>query len=338
MEAIKCYLEKIANGCDLSRSEASYALEQMIEGTITDDEIGAFLMGLRMKGESVEEILGFVDTMEANMVKVPLDSEIAMDVCGTGGDKKHSFNVSTTTAFVVSAGGIPIAKHGNRSVSSQCGSADVLESLGICINLGPEEVFSCIQKTGLGFLFSPRYHPVMKAILPHRQNLRLRTIFNMLGPLMNPAGVRRQLVGAYNRETAKKLADVMLMKGHTKACTVHSDDGFDEVSPFATNYIYEINKGEIREYTYSYEIPSHSTKWALLGTDKTHNAHKLVEILSGEKNAARDMTVLNAAFAFYVADKVNGISEGIALAEDIIDSGAALQKLNDLREISKHYS
>jgi len=160
----------------------------------------------------------------------------------------------------------------------------------------------------------------------------------MLGPLMNPAGVRRQLVGAYNRETAKKLADVMLMKGHTKACTVHSDDGFDEVSPFATNYIYEINKGEIREYTYSYEIPSHSTKWALLGTDKTHNAHKLVEILSGEKNAARDMTVLNAAFAFYVADKVNEISEGIALAEDIIDSGAALQKLNDLREISKHYS
>ncbi|HAE87988.1 TPA: anthranilate phosphoribosyltransferase [Candidatus Marinimicrobia bacterium] len=338
METLKPFLEKIAQGEDLSRRESSQALERIIRGTVTPGEIGALLMGLRMKGESVEEILGFVDTMEANMVRVDLTMEDAIDVCGTGGDKKHSFNVSTASAFVVSAGGVPVAKHGNRSVSSRCGSADVLETLGININLGPGEVLTCIRETGIGFLFAPRYHPAMKAVLPHRKNLGLRTIFNMLGPLTNPAGVRRQLVGTYNRETAKKLAEVMLMKGHTKACTVHSDDGYDEVSPFASNYIYEIDNGHIREYMYQQKTPPVNNMDAIYGTDSRYNAQKITTLLSGEKNSARDMIVLNAAFAFYVAGKVTTIPEGMGLAEAIIDSGAALAKLNALRKISQSYT
>jgi len=338
METLKPFLEKIVNGEDLSRREAAQVLEKIINGTVTPGEIGALLIGLRMKGESVEEILGFVDTMEKYMVRVELAMDDAIDVCGTGGDNKHSLNISTVSAFIVSAGGVPVAKHGNRSVSSQCGSADVLEALGININLGPSEVLTCIRETGIGFLFAPRYHPVMKAVLPHRKNLGLRTIFNMLGPLMNPAGVRRQLVGTYNRETAKKLAEVMLMKGHTKACTVHSDDGYDEVSPFASNYIYEIDNGHIREYTYHHETPPGNGRETLYGTNSHDNAHKITALLSGEKNSARDMIILNAAFAFYVAGKVSGIPEGIEHAEEMIDSGAALAKLHALRKLSRIYS
>jgi anthranilate phosphoribosyltransferase len=338
METLRPFLEKIADGENLTRDEASRVLEKIISESVTPGEVGAFLMGLRMKGESVEEILGFVDTMEQNMLKVNLLSDDAIDVCGTGGDNTHSFNVSTASAFVVSAGGVPVAKHGNRSVSSKCGSADVLETLGVNIHLGPEEVLSCIREGGLGFLFAPRYHPAMKAVLPHRKNLGLRTIFNMLGPLVNPAGVRRQLVGTYNRETAKKLAEVLLMKGHTKACTVYSEDGFDEVSPFASNDIYEIDNGRIKEYVYHNRTIPANGRDSIRGKNSRENAHKITTLLSGEKDAARDMTVLNAAFGFYVAGMVEKIPDGILLAEEMIDSGAALKKLHNLIELSRRYA
>lgn len=331
----KTYLEKVSNGEDLTRIEASEALEYIIKEEASATEVGGFLVGLRVKGESVEEILGFVNTMEKYMVKVQLQDKNAIDVCGTGGDGKHSFNVSTTTALVVSAQGVSVAKHGNRSVSSKTGSADVLQELGVKIDLDAEKVKQCVDEIGIGFFFAPLFHPAMKTVAPHRKNLGLRTVFNMLGPLLNPAQVKRQLIGAYDSETARKIAGVLKMRHYEKACAVHSLDGFDEVSPFSKNDIFEVNRKQKKIKIYQFEKPNGKySPREITGDDQRKNAEITLAVLAGEKSAARDMIVLNSGFAFYVAGKTKIVEEGISLAENALDSGAARKKLDQFVEMS----
>ncbi len=339
MFELKPYLEKISGHEDLTRQEAAKALDSIITDEISGTEIGALLLGLRMKGESVEEIVGFVDTMEKHMISVDLQDSDAIDVCGTGGDQRNSFNVSTTSALVAAAAGASVAKHGNRSVSSRCGSADVLEALGVKIDLGPEQVKQCIDGIGIGFFFAPLYHPAMKAVVPHRKNLGLRTVFNMLGPLLNPARVRRQLIGTFNLETAKKLAEVLKAREYRKACTVHSADGFDEVSPFAENYMFEISEDAdaVREYVYHHECSAAFSEVAVEGSDPETNAQLTLAVLEGAKNANREMTVINAAFALLVAGKASNVEQGIQIAENAIDNGTALRKLVEFKEISNSF-
>jgi len=230
-------------------------------------------------------------------------------------------------------------QHGNRSVSSKTGSADLLQELGVKIDLEADKVKQCVDEIGIGFFFAPLFHPAMKAVVPHRKNLGLRTVFNMLGPLLNPAQVKRQLIGAYNSETAKKLAGVLKMRNYKKACTVHSLDGFDEVSPFSKNDIFEVNskKGGIK--TYQYEKPN--GKYGLdgiKGDDQRKNAEITLAVLSGEKNAAREMIVLNSGFAFYIAGKTQTVEDGIFLAEEVLDSGSGKQKLSQLVEMSNSFN
>jgi len=335
---IKEYLEKISSHEDLSREEAARILQMIIDDQLSATEIGAFLFGLRMKGESEEEILGFIDTMQRNMIAIQLNDPDAIDVCGTGGDQKHTFNVSTTAALVVAAGGVTVAKHGNRSVSSQTGSADVLEKLGIKIDLPPEKTKQCIDEIGIGFFFAPLYHPAMKAVIPHRRNLATRTIFNMLGPLLNPAGVRRQLIGTFNKETAAKTAAVLKKRNYLKACVAYSNDGFDEVSPFAPTRIYEvrINDSELKSYLFRPAKSAYAPQenLAIYGGDSEQNTLITLSVLRGNQGAAREMTAINAAFGLYVGDKVPSVREGIVLASELIDSGSALKKLNEYRQIS----
>lgn len=338
---IKYYLEKIIVGKDLTGQEVSKILEQIITGNISETQAGALLTALRMKSESVEEIVGFVETMEAHMVKVELEDQNAVDMCGTGGDGSQSFNVSTTAALVVATGGVSVAKHGNRSISSKCGSADLLEALGVKIDLGPEAVKRCINEIGIGFFFAPLFHPAMKMLAPVRKSLEMRTVFNMLGPLLNPAGVRRQLIGTFDTESAHKLAKVLSARGYKKACTVHSADGFDEVSPFAENQIFEVTQdnGSLREFKYPPNLMnSDSVSDKIRGNSSDANAQITLDIIKGEKGPRRDITVLNAAFGFYVAENVGTIEEGIQLAESLIDSGAVRSKLDEFKQISNDLS
>ena len=334
----KTYLEKVSNGENLTRNEASEALKKIIRDETSPTEVGGFLIGLRVKGETEEEIFGFVDTMEKHMVKVKLQDKNAIDVCGTGGDCKHSFNVSTTTALVVAAEGVSVAKHGNRSVSSKTGSADVLQELGVKIDLNADQVKQCVDEIGIGFFFAPLFHPAMRSVAPHRKNLGLRTVFNMLGPLLNPAQVRRQLIGAFDSKTAKKLAGVLKLRGYEKACTVHSLDGFDEVSPFSKNDIFEVNKKkDIKQYQFEKQNRKYGFD-GISGDDQRKNAEITLAVLSGEKSAAREMIVLNSGFAFYVAGKSNSVEQGILLAENVLDNGSAKQKLNQLVEMSNSFN
>ncbi len=330
------YLNKIINNENLTKKEAAIALQDIIDDKISATEIGAFLFGLRMKGESTSELLGFLDTMENNMVQIELNDKDAIDVCGTGGDSKQSFNVSTAAAIIIASGGVTVAKHGNRSVSSKSGSADVLQELGIKIDLSPEQSKRCIDKTGIGFLFAPLYHPAMKVIAPHRKNLCLRTFFNMLGPLLNPANIKRQLIGVYDRQTAKKLASVLKEKQYFKAITVHSSDGFDEVSPFADTHVFEINikNDHLREY--SFKPPEMTTGNQLIsGGSSSENAAIILDILNNKNMGSdRRITTLNTAFGLYVSGKAENINDGISIAEELINSGSALKKLNEYRDFT----
>jgi anthranilate phosphoribosyltransferase len=334
---LKPYLDKITAGQDLTRQEASDALNEIITEDISGAEVGGILVGLRVKGETVDEISGFVDTMQKHMVHVDLTDKKAIDVCGTGGDGTHSFNVSTTCALVAAAGGATVAKHGNRSVSSKSGSADLLEALGVKIDLSPEKTKKCIDEIGIGFFFAPNYHPAMKAVVPHRKSLGIRTVFNILGPLLNPARVKRQLIGAFDLSTAEKLAGVLQSQNYDKACTVHSKDGYDELSPFSSNFVFEISNesDNISQFTYNPKSWTDKTVGEMgEGGDSNTNAEITRQVLNGKKGAARDMTVLNTAFAYYVADMAQTIEEGIQLAEESIDSGAGMKKLNEFIEMS----
>lgn len=334
----KILLNKLIDGKSLSQKEAVFLLEEMIAGKLMPAQSAAVLVALRAKGESIDEILGFIKTMRQHMIKI--NAPKALDIVGTGGDGANTFNISTAASFVVAGGGVKVAKHGNRAASSICGSADVLEALGVNINLTSKQAATVLEKGGLVFLFAPNFHPAMKQIGPIRKELGIRTIFNFLGPFLNPAETRRQLLGVAEIDIAEKLARVALKLKFTHLMIVTSLDGMDEITTTAKTKVFEIKNGKLKTYFISsqqFGIKS-STKKDLAGGDATENAKIIQDILKGEKGPKRDILVLNSAAAFYLAGKAKDIKSGIKLAEESIDSGAAFKVLKDLIKETQKYA
>ncbi|MDP3987563.1 MAG: anthranilate phosphoribosyltransferase [Candidatus Levybacteria bacterium] len=330
-------LNKLMNKQDLTAGQAGSFLSEVMEGNVSCLQIGAVLAALRIKGESVEEITGFVKAMRANMVNVKVGD--AIDVCGTGGDGIGTFNISTAVSFVVAGAGVKVAKHGNRAASSICGSADVLEELGVNINLSARQAQDVFKKTGFVFLFAPLFHPTMKAVGQVRKELKIRTIFNYLGPFANPANVKKQLIGVPNKEIAKKLCDVGKKLSYEHLVIVTSIDGLDEASIFSKTIMYDIKKNKVKKIIVDPEkFGFGALKKDVLGGSAKQNAQILKEILEGVKNPKRDIVVFNSAFALYAADVCLTIKEGIKIAQDSIDSGRAKKVLENLVKETQKYA
>lgn len=329
-------LDKLASGKDLTAEEAERAMCFIMSGEATDEQIMQFLMGLKEKGETIEEIATFTRVLRDCALKVRPRARKMVDTCGSGGDLLDTFNISTTAAFVAAGAGVPIAKHGNRSVSSKSGSADVLERLGVRIELDPKAVERCIDKVGIGFMFARTYHGAMKHVASARKKLAARTVFNILGPLISPAEVKRQLYGIFDPGLTEKLAGVLKETGSEHAMVVHGMEGLDELSTLGETKISELKDGEIK--TYRIEPEQFGLRRVapkeLEGGGPAENAEILRAVLSGEKGPRRDIVVLNAAAAIYVGDRARSLEEGIKKAEESIDSGRALEKLERLIEVS----
>ncbi|MDQ0315563.1 anthranilate phosphoribosyltransferase [Amorphus orientalis] len=331
MSDLKALLDKAAQGDTLSREEARRAFDIMMSGEATPSQMGGLLMALRVRGESIDEITGAVETMREKMVRVDAPAD-AIDIVGTGGDAKGSYNVSTCSAFVVAGAGIPVAKHGNRALSSKSGAADVLTALGIDIEIGPERIGTCIREAGLGFMFAPAHHAAMKHVGPTRVELGTRTIFNILGPLSNPAGVSRQLVGVFDRQWIEPLAHALGKLGSAKAWIVHGADGLDEITVTSETYVAALENGEVSTFSIKPEDVG-LQRWPLselIGGDSHKNATALREVLEGRAGPYRDIVLMNAGAAFLVADRVASLEAGVALAAETIDSGRALDALGRL--------
>jgi anthranilate phosphoribosyltransferase len=307
----------------------------MMSGEVTPSQIGALLMGLRMRGETVDEITGAVTAMRAKMLTVdaPVD---AVDVVGTGGDASGSYNISTCAAFIVAGAGTPVAKHGNRALSSRSGAADVLTALGVKIDIPPETISACIRNAGIGFMFAPSHHPAMKHVGPTRVELGTRTIFNLLGPLSNPAGVKRQMVGVFSRQWVEPLAHVLKNLGSLQAWVVHGSDGLDEITTSGPTAVAALQNGAVTTFEITPEDVglARVKPEALKGGDAEANAAALKAVLKGEKGAYRDIAVLNAAAALVVAGKAATLADGVKLAAHTVDSGAAMAALERLIAVS----
>jgi anthranilate phosphoribosyltransferase len=343
-EAVRTLVEKK----DLTRIEAAAAMEAIMSGAATNAQIAAFLTALRMKGETVEELIGFAQVMRQKAVRVRTrgeevaaltgtDREMLIDTCGTGGDAAGTFNVSTATAFVVAGAGLKVAKHGNRSVSSLCGSADVVETLGINLELSPAQVARCVDEVGIGFLYAPLLHTAMKHVMAARREMGVRTVFNMLGPLTNPASANAQVIGVYSRALTEPLARVLAELGTIRAFVVHGADGLDEISNTGESEISEVREGVVRSYTVRPEdfgIPR-ATIRDLQGGDREENAQIIRRILQGEPGPKRDIVLMNAAAALVVGARAKDLKEGVALAAHSIDSGSARAKLEALVALSQ---
>src|SRR5438309_4108753 len=337
-------LHRVANHCQsLSRDEARRVMSEVLTGQCTDAQIAAFLVALHMKGETVEVIVGFAEAIRAaatplvvagnSMIDVSgTERDALVDTCGTGGDASGTFNISTATAFVVAGAGVRVAKHGNRSVTSKCGSADVMESLGVKIDLPPARLTSCLEEVGMVFTFAPALHSAMKHVQSARRELRLRTVFNLLGPLTNPAHASAQVVGVYSAELVEKLAEALSKLGLHRALVVHGSDGLDEITVTGPTRIAEVLEGTVRTYEVTPE--EFGIKRArikdLAGGDAAANAAIIREILSGKKSPRRDVVLLNAAAALVAAGKADHLADGVAPAERSIDSGAASARLEAL--------
>ena len=333
---------------DLSRIEAAAAMEAIMSGAATNAQIAAFLTALRMKGETVEELIGFAQVMRQKAVRVRTkadevvgatgtDREMLIDTAGTGGDASGTFNVSTATAFVVAGAGLRVAKHGNRSVSSLCGSADVVETLGINIELPPAKIGRCVDEVGIGFLYAPVLHTAMKHVMAARREMGIRTVFNMLGPLTNPAGANAQIIGVYSQALTEPLARVLAELGTLRAFVVHGADGLDEISNTGPSHISEVHEGVVRSSTVRPEdfgVPTASIQ-DLRGGDRAENALIIRQVLAGEPGPRRDIVLMNAAAALAVGGKARDFKEGVALAARSIDSGAAAAKLAGLVALSQ---
>ncbi len=317
---------------DLTLAAAEDVMLRIMSGEHDDAQIAGFLIALRAKGETATEIAGFASAMRAKMVRVPLAVE-AIDMCGTGGDGKGTFNISTVASFVVAGAGVKVAKHGNRSITSSSGSADVLAALGVDIDLPPEQVARAVEQVGLGFMFAPSLHPAMRHVMPARKALAVRTVFNILGPLCNPAGITRQLIGLFDGELSGTLADVLKQLGARHALLVHSDDGLDELTTTAATEVTQLlPSGEIQSFRVEPSelgLPA-GTLDALRGGTPEENAGIAMEILEGHAGPRRDVVLLNAAAGLLVGDKAADLRAGIALAAESIDSGRALQVLREL--------
>jgi anthranilate phosphoribosyltransferase len=324
-------LRKAAAGEALTEGEAERALETIMEGTVPPAATAALLTALRVRGESVPEIVGFARAMRRLAAKVEAPEGV-VDTCGTGGDAKGTINVSTSAAFVARGAGVTIAKHGNRAATSQAGSADVLEALGANIELGPEQVGRCIEEVGIGFMFARTHHPAMKFVAPVRAELPFRTVFNLLGPLTNPAGAKRQVVGVFGGAFVRPVAEALRGLGAERALVVHGTDGMDEITVSEKTLVAEVGDKGVELYEISPEdfgLARHAPD-GLLGGDAHLNARILRDVLSGEETgAARDVVLLNAGAAIYVAEEAKTIEEGVRLAEASIGSGAAEKALED---------
>lgn len=329
-------IDNLSKGNDLTRDQMQESMEEIMTGKVDTPLIVAFLTGLNKKGETVEELTATVSVMRRYVTRIHTDKEVVLDTCGTGGDRKGTFNISTAVAFVASGSGVTVAKHGNRSVSSCCGSADILEALGININMNPKDLEKCLDEIGIAFLFAPNLHPAMKYAMPARQQIGTKTIFNLLGPLTNPAGARYQLVGVYDKRWTEILAYVLGNLGTLHALIVHGEDGLDEVTTTARTFVSEVYKGKIKNF----EIMPEDFGFRkaelqdLKGGDVPDNVRILLDILKGKTGPQRDIVLLNAAAAVYTADKAKSIKEGIELAKESIDSGRALERLELLQNYS----
>jgi anthranilate phosphoribosyltransferase len=335
MADLKPIIAKAANGTPLSRAEAREAFNIMMSGDATPSQIGGLLMALRVRGETVDEITGAVEIMREKMVRVEAPFG-AIDIVGTGGDASGSYNISTCAAFVAAGAGLKVAKHGNRALSSKSGAADVLMALGIKIDVGPEKISECISEAGLGFMFAPAHHASMKHVGPSRVELGTRTIFNLLGPLSNPAGVRRQVTGVFSKAWVEPLAQVLKNLGSEACWICHGNGGVDEIVPTGTTWISELKDGTIRSFEVTPEAAglARSNLADLKGADAAHNAEALRHVLAGKPGAFRDATVMTAGAALIVAGKAADLKSGVALAQKSIDSGAAEEALNVLVKVS----
>jgi anthranilate phosphoribosyltransferase len=342
-EALRALVERR----DLTRIEAAAAMEAIMSGAATHAQMGAFLTALRMKGETVEELIGFAEVMRQKVVRIRTrgadvaglsgtDRDMLVDTCGTGGDATGTFNVSTATAFVVAGAGLRVAKHGNRSVSSLCGSADVVETLGISLELSPQQVTRCIEEVGIGFLYAPLLHTAMKHVMPARREMGVRTVFNMLGPLTNPAGANAQIIGVYAAALTEPLARVLAELGTVRAFVVHGADNLDEISNTGESRVSEVREGSVRTYTVRPEdfgMTRASIK-DLQGGDRLQNAEIIRAILAGQGGPRRDIVLMNSAAALVAGNKARDLKEGVGVASRSIDSGAARGKLEALIALS----
>jgi anthranilate phosphoribosyltransferase len=333
---IQTAIAKLVKKEGLSLTEAQEAMQSIMSGSAMAAQTAAYLTALALKGETIIEILGSASVMRENALPVPHHQKKIVDCCGTGGDGASTFNVSTIVALVLAAAGLPVAKHGNRSVSSRCGSADLLEAAGVKIELGPEQAARCIDEIGIGFLFAPLFHPAMKNVAPVRKELGIRTIFNLIGPLVNPAGATHQLIGVFDQALTESLAEICSRLGIVRSWVVHSLSKMDELTTIEINKISHHHNGTPESF---YLDPAElgfkkADRQELSGGDAQENLRIALSILSGEKGVPRDTVVLNSAAALVVAEKVSDLQEGIFLAGEMIDSGQALQKFEKLKEFS----
>ncbi len=334
MSDLKKHIAKVADGTPLLFEEAREAFDIIMSGQATPSQIGGFLMALRTRGETVDEISGAVATMRAKMLPVSAPAN-AVDIVGTGGDASGTYNVSTCAAFIVAGAGVPVAKHGNRALSSKSGAADALAALGVNIEIGPDEIGACVAEAGLGFMFAPSHHSAMRHVGPTRVELGTRTIFNLVGPLSNPAGVKRQLVGVFSPHWLEPIAHVLKGLGSEAVWVVHGD-GLDEMTTAGVTKVAELKDGEVRTFEILPEDVglTRVTPQDLKGGDGEHNARALRAVLSGETGAYRDISLLNAAGTLLIAGKVSDLRQGIELARHSIDSGSAASALDKLVHVS----
>jgi len=347
MEGINCegvfmrtFIEKIKDGENLTQQEVEITMHAIMEGKTPKNDIADFLLALRHKGPTIDEITGAAKIMRRFVVPIKSCHKNILDTCGTGGDRKNTFNISTLSALVVAGAGVPVAKHGNRSVSSKCGSADILEELGVNLDIAQERVTECLNEVGIAFLFAQKLHPAMKNVAPIRKELGVETIFNVLGPLTNPANATHQIIGVYNRDYVEPLAHVLKNLGLKKALVVHGGDGLDEITTTTNTFISEFNGKDVVSYDISpEELGFPLAELAdLVGGDLCTNLDIAQRILDGEHWPKRDIVVLNAAYALYVFGKVDTISDGIEMAQGSLDTGKAFEKLQQLKEFTNRGS
>ena len=333
---VRATIRTVVEGGVLTTAEAAAAMDAIMGGGVTPAQIASLATALRMRGETAEEIAGFASSMRRHALRVNVDEGLGplVDTCGTGGDSAGTFNISTTAAFVIAAAGVRVAKHGNRAVTSKCGSADLLEALGVAIELSPEQVARCVEEVGIGFMYAPAFHPAMRFVGPTRREIGVRTVFNILGPLTNPAGAKHQLIGVGHPEIATKLAQVLRLLGSEHAVLVHAPEGLDELGLAGPSAVteYDARTGEIRTFQVSPEEfgLEPGTLDDLRGGDAAENVEITREILGGAPGPRRAVTVLNAGAGLYAANRASTFAEGIALAVEAIDSGRAFAKVEEL--------
>ena len=329
-------IDTVVSGQSLSMEDASLVMREIMEGEATPAQLGAFLTALALKGETTQEIAGMAKVMREMALQVKVDGEL-IDTVGTGGDGKNTLNISTATAFVAAGAGLKVAKHGNRAASGSCGSADVLEALGVQIELSPEAVAQCVNEVGVGFMFAPAFHPAMRYAGPVRREIGIRTVFNILGPLTNPAGAQTQLLGVAFPELGGIMAEVLGFLGSHHAMIVHGHGGLDEISLSGDTSVWEVRGGEVEEWTLHVEdtgLPETPIE-AIRGGTKEENAATMRRVFQGEQGPVRDMVLLNSAGVLMVGDKAESIRKGVEMSAGIIDSGAARAKLDQMIEVTQ---